>query len=326
MTGSRDGHPQPLRTKGLLAVTTDLELHSAGLLEWLYDNSGQGWTEIPGIDSYLETHEISKDSGYVLVDYLADRGLVKSLHTLGGPDGVITLEGVAFVQRARVERRKHRIPALRTRMLLWLDEHERSGSHPVDWSSFLVGPDVNYDGDPYTEPEVAREADYLKRHSLINAFEAWGARPGWSRPTLTPAARDCITDHGGNVSDYLNRGNSAASITNITMSDNSGNFVVASNEVVQNVNNGFDARALLDFAGFVRQVSPTLGLTQDKQTELNSVAADLHAAASSPTPEPGRLRRLVNAILDGIRKAAPTVVQTTAITMGEKAIEAITGI
>lgn len=84
------------------------------------------------------------------------------------------------------------------------------------------------------------------------------------------------------------------------IADARGNLVIGSSNVVQNNTNGFDARALLDFAGLVGQIAPTLGLPATEQAELQSAAAALHEAASEQMPEKGRLRRLGDAVMQGL--------------------------
>jgi AbiTii len=104
------------------------------------------------------------------------------------------------------------------------------------------------------------------------------------------------------------------------IADARGNLVIGSSNVVQNNTNGFDARALLDFAGLVGQIAPTLGLPAAEQAELQSAAAALHEAASESVPEKGRLRRLGDAVMQGLTKAAPTVASQMALAAGQDAI------
>jgi hypothetical protein len=104
------------------------------------------------------------------------------------------------------------------------------------------------------------------------------------------------------------------------IADARGNLVVGSNNVVQNNTNGIDPRALIDFAGLVGQIAPTLGLPAAEQAELQSAAVALHEAASEPVPEKGRLRRLGDAVMQGLTKAAPTVASQMALAAGQDAI------
>jgi hypothetical protein len=107
------------------------------------------------------------------------------------------------------------------------------------------------------------------------------------------------------------------------IADARGNLVIGSNNVVQNNANGFDASALLDFAGLVGQIASTLGLPAAEQADLESSAAALHEAASEPVPEKGRLRRLCDAVMQGLTKAAPTVASQMALAAGQDAIHAL---
>ncbi len=104
------------------------------------------------------------------------------------------------------------------------------------------------------------------------------------------------------------------------IADARGNLVIGSSNVVQNNTNGFDASALLSFAGLVSQIAPTLGLQDPEQAALESQAAALHQAASDPAPEKGRLRQLCGAVMLGLTKAAPTVASQMALAAGQDAI------
>jgi hypothetical protein len=80
----------------------------------------------------------------------------------------------------------------------------------------------------------------------------------------------------GNVSEYMNR-QQGGNTTNIHMTGVYGNNVIASNNVVQNTASRLDMCSLLDFAGFVRQVSLRLGLPEEQQKDLEEKAEELHS-------------------------------------------------
>ncbi len=104
------------------------------------------------------------------------------------------------------------------------------------------------------------------------------------------------------------------------IADARGNLIIGSSNVVQNNTNGFDPSVLLNFAGLVGQIAPTLGLPAAEQAGLESTAAALHEAASEPMPEKGRLRRLCDAVMQGLTKAAPTVASQMALAAGQDAV------
>ncbi|MGM1062164.1 hypothetical protein [Saccharothrix sp. Mg75] len=298
----------------------DIDEYATALLEFLYDSPDEG------VSSYLSTHSLDAETGGKLVTFLGNRGLVDDLTTHEGPDASINAEGVVAVQKIRRERMKpaRRLGVLRSRMLTWLDGHDRqTGSRP--WSEFLAGPDIGYYGNNFTEKEVLREADYLHERGLIKTLSTASRSPGVARSTITSNGRDCLVDFDGNVSEYLNRGQQSNTTTNIMMTGSTGNITVASDNVVQNVNAGLSTTEVLKFAGFVRQSLPVLGVEQSAHEALDAQAEELHQEASSAAPDRGRLRGLLDAVLDGLRMAAPTVVRSTAIGLGEKALKSVTG-
>ncbi|HWG63398.1 MAG TPA: hypothetical protein VG253_17010 [Streptosporangiaceae bacterium] len=140
---------------------------------------------------------------------------------------------------------------------------------------------------------------------------------------LTDDGHDCVLEFGGNVSDYLGRRNTGPVSTYIA--NNSGNVAVASAHFAQNVTTGLDASKLIELAAAVRQALPVLGLPPDQHSALEGHAEELHDAASSPQPDKGNLRRLVDAIMAGLNKAATPVATAIATSLGNEAVRAITG-
>jgi hypothetical protein len=109
---------------------------------------------------------------------------------------------------------------------------------------------------------------------------------GWVRPRLTVDGRECITDFGGDVGEYLRdrRGGGARTdnSTTVHISDDNGNFVINGERFAQSYSAGIEVAELLDFAGGVRQMLPVLGLDGATHGDLAKAAEELHAGASSP--------------------------------------------
>ncbi len=301
----------------------DIETMAIRLLDWLAKKPLTN--SFISIEPFVADNNLPPFSIWPLRDYLTNRGLVRDASGLNSVDVAITSEGLAFISEVRTQRSDptNRAQHLRKFMLRWL--YEKSPNEPPhDWSAFYTDWRFFYLGESYTSDEVAREAEYLSDRGLISGLAIEEAGPASIYPRLTSDGRDCVTEHGGNVSTFLNR-HQPANNTNVYMTGVQGNTVIASNNVVQNVEGGLDMRAMLDFAGFVRQVASTLGLADEERENMTSAAEALHEDASSSSPEPGRLRRLINSIMEGLTKAAPTVVSSTAIQMGEQALKAIGG-
>jgi hypothetical protein len=311
-------------------VAPGIEQHSTGLLEWLYARSEDQGPDSPGdIGPYLNEHGLDLHFGHMLVQYLAERGLVQNVSTLGAPDAMINANGIEAVQRLQARRSNpaERAATLRKWMLLWLDQHEENDENVLDWESFLTSDSINYHDKPFSRRDVTLAAEYLHHHHLITAISVAEASDGMIHPQLTIEGHSCITDYGGNVSEYINRGQRGGNITtnNIHMSDSTGNIVVASDNVTQNVNAGLDMTKVLDFAGFVRQTLPVLNLPDDDQQALGEQAEELHSESTASAPDRGRIRRMIDALMQGLQAAAPTVAKTMAIDLGAEAIKSITG-
>lgn len=307
-------------------VALNFQLHGTRLLDWLYD---QDVTEpsFHDVNQFVAESDLSDDGAQLVVDDLESRGVIEQIATFGSWEAKLTVGGADFVQKVRAERSDsvRRSREIQQRMLCWLHNREHRDAPPSDWSDFLASDDAIFYGDRFALAELERQAEYLFAKDLIQSLHIEQAADGTIKPRLTAAGQDCVMDFGGNVSDYINRHNGRSTTTNITMTGSTGNIVVASDNVQQNIETGIDTRKLLDFAGFVRQVVPTLGLSEDDQAELDADAAELHQAAEEAQPDRGRIKQLHDAVMAGLIKAAPSIVTSTATAMGNDAIRAITG-
>jgi predicted transcriptional regulator len=307
-------------------MALNLQLHGMRLLDWLYDRDTTD-PSFHDINQFAAESDLSEDSAQLLIEDLENRGVIEQIATYGGNwDAKLTAQGVDFVQKIRVERSDsvRRSRELQQHMLCWLHNQEHRGTPPSDWNDFLASDDAIFYGDRFTLAELERQAEYLSAKTLITSLHIAEAADGTLKPSLTAAGQDCVMDFGGNVSEYTNR-QRCGGTTNINMTSSTGNIVVASENVKQNIKTGIDTRKLLEFAGFVRQVLPTLGLGEDDQAELDADAAELHRAAEEVEPDRGRLQQLSDAVMSGLIKAAPSIVTATATAMGNDAIRAITG-
>lgn len=100
----------------------------------------------------------------------------------------------------------------------------------------------------------------------------------------------------------------------------SGNVSVASAGVAQVSGDGIDVAKIREFTDLLTQIAPTLGLAAAQQDELHFGTEDLQQAASSPSPEKGRIRQAVGRVLQVLRVAAPSAAQKIAISMGDELI------
>jgi hypothetical protein len=307
-------------------VDLDLDYHGARLLEWLHGQPDHNhlYSDVTG---FISEEGLPEECGRPLVEHLQDQGLVRTAIGLDGrPDSMITPKGIAHLHEIRAQRRDLALRAhtLRRQMLQWLyGEEQITDMAPPDWSGFLGSDEAHMLGEPFAMREVEQVASYLNNKNLITGPSTGEAETGVVRPMLTDDGHDCVLEFGGNVSDYLGRRNTGPVSTYIA--NNSGNVAVASAHFAQNVTTGLDASKLIELAAAVRQALPVLGLPPDQHSALEGHAEELHDAASSPQPDKGNLRRLVDAIMAGLNKAATPVATAIATSLGNEAVRAITG-
>jgi hypothetical protein len=315
-------------------MATEIEEHAGDLLEQLYECHKADGDMRAAFRAYLGRGELDTEYGETLIRLLETDGYVGAFRTLGGSIPSITARGIQAVQQVQADRAdpKIRVTNLRVAMLQWLYAQEDSDSSPASWERFIDSPDSN---DGYTERQIRHAAEYLHEYGMIRAISSSKEQDGWIRPTLTVAGRTCVTDFGGDVNEYLNRGtprsvtNHSTTNTTVHITDNHGNVSVASQDFTENITNtGLDAELILnvlELAGGTHQLAPTLKLPAVDEQQLVETANELHAEASGDKPNRGRIRQLVDRIYDGVKKAAPTVAQKTLVALAEGSIKALAG-
>jgi hypothetical protein len=190
--------------KGEPSVATEIETHARNLLEALYEAHRADTDQDEATASYLEEAGLDPvQDGFAVVDFLADRGMVKTHHTLGTPCGWITPDGIHIVQGLHAKRTDPKVRAalLRTEMLRWLDGQEYEGLQPDSFQEFVDA--LTEDSETFSERELRGAAEYLQRNQLLEAVHVEESTEGWIHPRLTPEGREYITDHGGDVAEFL---------------------------------------------------------------------------------------------------------------------------
>jgi hypothetical protein len=304
-------------------MSFDLQATGQSLLEWLYEHGAPN--EYTDLSEFLRVNGLPDDAAFPVANDLKARGLVNPIFTLdGSADAMLTPAGTRHVQALRRHRQDPvaRMTALRDRMLLWLFAQERRGEPPEHWTPFLASESAHFLGDPFTKPEMDHEVEYLRDRSLITTnIKVDEEVNGWFYPRLTAAGRDCITDHGGSVSEFLRSRNSGATYH---FPDNAGAISVNSSHVTQSVIHGVDTTALLKFAQAATQMLPVLdGIPEDEKDDLREYAATVEAEIAQPEPNIGKLRELFDALYTGVKKASATVATDMLIGLGHDASKAL---
>ncbi|WP_406190308.1 hypothetical protein OG331_51810 [Streptomyces sp. NBC_01017] len=88
----------------------------------------------------------------------------------------------------------------------------------------------------------------------------------------------------------------------------------------QNNTDGVDPTLFVQLAGYVGQISPTLGMPEPDRAALERVAQDLHDEATLENPEPGRLRQFTTQLKDKLLEGGATMAATMGVQMAEQAL------
>ncbi|MFF3336898.1 hypothetical protein ACFYWX_46675 [Streptomyces sp. NPDC002888] len=86
---------------------------------------------------------------------------------------------------------------------------------------------------------------------------------------------------------------------------------------------GVDPTLFAQLAGYIGQVSTTLGMSDADRAELERVAQDLHTEATSENPAPGRLRQFATQLKDKLLEAGTTIAATMGAQMADQALAAL---
>ncbi|RSN40919.1 hypothetical protein DMH12_35445 [Streptomyces sp. WAC 04229] len=199
--------------------------------------------------------------------------------------------------------------------LRWLYDHEEERPHSL--AEMINDPEVHFFGDPLASDEVTRAFSFLREQSLVKGKAAWGGDV--FIPKLLARGIECV-ESGKTVSDFINPQDRGGNVYHTYLPNAQGVIVGEQQNFTQNNSAGVDPSVFIRLAGYVGQVSGTLNLEESERSDLERVAQELHAAATSDSPEPSRLRELTSRIVDGLTTAAGTIAGQIALQMGQDAL------
>lgn len=285
-------------------------------LETLYD------TQEPNFSSHIESVVKDEEIGRAdeIVDELETARYLKVV--AAGPCVEITTDGRHYIERVRRERDDPsiRLPELRRLMLRYLYDTERSGLNG-NWSAFLNLDTAELLASRFTESEVKEQAEQLTDKELIfNHKTTQSPDPGWFRPALTTAGRECVVEHGGNVANYLRAQKpQVGNIYNVV-----GQAAFSSQQFSQTMTNGADLSAVTHFAETFAQIVTTLpGLSRIDQDAVRTTAVELSTEIANPQQDASNLKRLTNLLWTIAEKAGTSAATPIILDLGHKAVDAI---
>ncbi|MFI8930688.1 hypothetical protein ACIG3E_23820 [Streptomyces sp. NPDC053474] len=201
-------------------------------------------------------------------------------------------------------------------LLQWLFD-TTSDQTPVNPALFLATPDSYFAGTEISGTDLHQALAYLAEHDLIDHIDT-------DPPTVAIASRgtSCALS-GGSVQDHVHQPRPSTTY-NTFMANAKGVIIGEQQHFTQNNNDGVDPTLFAQLAGYIGQVSATLDMPETDRAELERVAQDLHAEATSENPEPGRLRQLATQAKNMLVDAGTTIAATIGVQLADQALGALT--
>ncbi|MEU6106736.1 hypothetical protein [Streptomyces flaveolus] len=294
-----------------------VDRQSIALLEWLEELVHDSHSEVVDAETWALRNGVTEAELLSLLHSLVDGGFLQGLVIDQGcwvslaPAGVEELQAIRAKRTDRLERNAY----ARNVILQWLYDHEEERVRSL--AEMINDPQVHFYGDALTSDEMGRAFSYLREQSMVRARRAFGGDV--LAPKITARGIACV-ESGKTVADFTNPQHSSGNVYNTYLPNAQGVIVGEQQNFTQNNNAGIDPSVFIRLAGYLGQVSATLGLEDSERIELERAAQELHAAATSTTPEPGRLQALTSRIVDGLTNAAGTIAGQVALQMGQDAL------
>jgi hypothetical protein len=294
------------------------------LLEWVYEH-GDNPLGIAEVIPFAAVHGITDlPEVFALLRYAKDKGTVDDEYSsMDWPMATLTAHGVEVVEE-RLRRRSSRVErskAARCGLLNWLWRQKDDGVDLPVVKAVLEAQESLFEGARLTAEDMDTAAEYLNEKGFITGVRVDQCR-GPVRAEITAKGMDCVEHFGGDTSAHERR--SAGNTYNTYLPDAQGVIIGEQQNFTQNNTAGFDPSEFVKLAGFVGQISGTLGISEPERVELERVANALHEEATSPSPERGKLRELADRLKVQLLAAGTTMAANVGIEMVEKAIRSLT--
>ncbi|MFG2548245.1 hypothetical protein ACGFOM_38115 [Streptomyces sp. NPDC048594] len=294
-----------------------VDRQSIVLLEWVEELVQDARSEVVDAEPWAVRNGVPEADLRSLVHSLRDGGFLTDLVTDQGcwvslaPAGAAELQAIRAKRSNRLERNTY----ARNVILQWLYDHEEERVQSL--AKVIDDPQVHFYGDALTSEEMGRAFAYLREQSMVRGGRTFGGDV--LTPRITARGIECV-ESGKTVADFTNPLHSGGNIYHTYLPNAQGVIVGEQQNFTQNNTAGVDPSTFIRLAGYLGQVSATLGLEDSERIELEQAAQELHAAATSTSPEAGQLQALTSRIVDGLTNAAGTVAGQIALQMGQDAL------
>jgi hypothetical protein len=315
------------------------------LLMWLDDRTRRGCSHCVDIGGFARDEGEALDEEDVLFPAfeLERRGLIVVARSLGGASYAhLSGAGEAAVHRMKAlrEDRTARLIHTLNAFLHWLLD-TAGAQAPTGPDRFLAAPASCFAGGRVTASDLDTALTHLTRHHLVDRADTVPATVA-----LTPRGTRCALS-GRTVQDCIGLPDTAP-VHNTFLPDARGvvigeqgrvtgsgapdtgtapAFAPAATPAAPGTGPGSgtapDVTLFGRLAGYVGQVSGTLGLPGPDSAHLREAAGRLQAEAASAHPEPRRLRRYTSEVEEKLRRADATVAAAAGVDMAEHALSTL---
>lgn len=258
------------------------------------------------------------------LEALLDRGWIFYEKAAGRvTDVTITSQGVDVVEDFEAFRsdRRRRAQAARSSILQWLYDEYLQGKTSPNISGFSTSKYGTFYGTEFTEGEISQATQYLREEQLIQGKAAMGG----------PIVRPQISTRGIQMIEHEGKSAAAtaserASVTHNYTIHNSGQMNLAAGS--ENVSQSMTlTRAQINDARMAgtafSQTLPILGIPEDRQAEAKQVIADLEEESAAAAPQPGKLKGLLNKVIELAVLGTAEGAVGAVVSLAEKAIEGL---
>ncbi|MFI1769159.1 hypothetical protein ACH41H_45010 [Streptomyces sp. NPDC020800] len=294
------------------------------LLEWVYERASENDLGTVDIRPFAQEHGFTDQQAFALLRYAKGKGALNDRHsTMGIPVANLTPSGIEVMEERRRRRASPvaRSAAARRGLLVWLwGQTEKDVNYPAV-EKILEVPESLFEGARLTADEIDRAAAYLEEKGLIKGIKV-ADRRGPVRAEITAEGQDCVEHFDGDAGAYDRR--HSGTTYNTYLPNAQGVIVGEQQNFTQNNTAGIDPRAFIQLAGYVGQISGTLGIPEPERVELERAAQGLHAEATAESPQRSRLRELASQVKDRLLAAGSTMAAQVGIQMAEQALNSLT--
>ncbi|MEU3174995.1 hypothetical protein [Streptomyces sp. NPDC007000] len=271
----------------------DAEHESALLLLDVYRQARGSTMAFPEVSDFEEWKDIDDERLYTLVGLLEHAGLVSKTVTLGGSISCrLTPAGVAKAEQLQRDRDTPRVRYDIALNGLVEAAADMFPTHRLELQGFLGSPHARILDTVLTLDEIFSAVSYLEDEKLVTV-ERTGSQP--TAITLTPQGKRCGWNDKIDVRGFLDGKQQPGIGQQINIHGGQNQF---GNHNTQTNNINPSLAEVANFAQQVLEAAVTMDVPENVREQLTDDAEALQREATRQEPQPGRIRRAFEAVLE----------------------------